>query len=202
MVEVRQISNTSVTANKDIIVENIADENTSNSIRTDNSTNDRTEHRTEDSTGKENGEVRTESSKTEIKTFTSQSASVDDQLDIKPDKALLDKKMKEKDVPATNRGSQTVPVVMKLASLEETELLKLSAVEKNAMLLSKTRELEQAKGNLEETKRNLTNLQGNIFRLLKIIDPNCDYGEPENVEKFILQFIKFNEEKSQEASGS
>ena len=155
---------------------------------------------------KENEETeksKTDSSKSEANTslagettsLAGQTTSAGEQLDIKPDKALLDKKIKEKEVATTNRGSQTVPVVMKLVSLEEAELLKLSAVEKNAMLLSNTRELEEAKGNL-------TSLQENIYRLLKIIVPDYDYGEPGNVEKVILEFIRVNEEESQEASGS
>ena len=125
---------------------------------------------------------------------TNTGASVGEQLDIKPDKALLDKKMKSAE-NTVNKGSQTVPVVMKLATLKESEILKLSQVEKNTMLVSKSRELEEA-------KNNLTSLQENIYRLLKIIVPDYDYGEPENVEKVILEFIRVNEEESQEASGS
>ena len=125
----------------------------------------------------------------------SQNNSTGEQLDIKPDKTALDKKIKEAEKQITHKGSQTVPVVVKLATLEESQLLKLKPVEKNTMLLSKTRELAEA-------SENLKSLQENIYRLLKIIVPDYDYGEPENVEKVILEFIRVNEEESQEASGS
>ena len=129
----------------------------------------------------------------EIKqTKTNRNNSATDQVDIKPDKAALDKIIKES-VNQTHRGSQTVPVVVKLASVEEAELLKLKPLEKNTMLLSKARELAEA-------NENLKCLQENIYRLLKIIVPDYDYGEPEHVEKVILEFIRVNEEECQEQS--
>ena len=129
----------------------------------------------------------------EIKqTKTNRNNSATDQVDIKPDKSALDKIIKES-VNHTHRGSQTVPVVVKLASVEEAELLKLKPLEKNTMLLSKARELAEA-------NENLKCLQENIYRLLKIIVPDYDYGEPEHVEKVILEFIRVNEEECQEQS--
>ena len=143
----------------------------------------RTKQTSENSNKEATGEIK--------QTQTNRNNSATDQVDIKPDKSALDKIIKES-VNQTHRGSQTVPVV-KLASVEEAELLKLKPLEKNIMLLSKARELAEA-------NENLKSLQENIYRLLKIIVPDYDYGEPEHVEKVVLEFIRVNDEECQEQS--
>ena len=143
----------------------------------------RTKQTSENSNKEATGEIK--------QTQTNRNNSAIDQVDIKPDKSALDKIIKES-VNQTHRGSQTVPVV-KLESVEEAELLKLKPLEKNTMLLSKARELAEA-------NENLKSLQENIYRLLKIIVPDYDYGEPEHVEKVVLEFIRVNDEECQEQS--
>ncbi|WAR07687.1 MORC3-like protein [Mya arenaria] len=135
--------------------------------------------------------------------------------DVKPDKEKLDKTvckdeenvskakeevdMKERNVEVmVKKGEvkkefksahvQTVPVISKLASPEEVDLLSLSAVEQKQMLLVKARELS-------ETKKSLTSLQSNIWKLLKIIVSDFDYGDPENIEQVIVDFIRVNGEE-------
>ncbi|KAH3729541.1 hypothetical protein DPMN_055512 [Dreissena polymorpha] len=117
--------------------------------------------------------------------------------DVKPDKEILiacknEVKTEVKKEFADN-FVQTVPTVVKFASPEEVDLLKLSAVEQKQALLEKARELDTTKESLDETKNNLTSLRNNICKLLKIIVSDFDYGEPENIEKVILEFIQANE---------
>ncbi|XP_052243720.1 MORC family CW-type zinc finger protein 3-like isoform X12 [Dreissena polymorpha] len=110
--------------------------------------------------------------------------------DVKPDTEILAacKNEVKTEVKKAFADScvQTVPTVVKFASPEEVDLLKLSAVEQTQALLEKARELD-------ETKNNLTSLRNNICQLLKIIVSDFDYGEPENIEKVILEFIQANE---------
>lgn len=91
--------------------------------------------------------------------------------------------------------SQTVPVVVKFASPEEIDLLNMGPLEQRNALLAKCRELD-------DTKQNLVSLQKNIWQLLKIIVPDFDYGEPENIEKIIMDFIRVNNEEEQPSSSS
>ena len=106
---------------------------------------------------------------------------------------MLDKNLKDKEVSETKSGSTKETV----SGVDKKQLqLKTKEVEK---LKSEQKKL---KGELDEARGNLTSMQENIFRLLKIIVPDYDYGQPENVEKVILEFIRVNEEESQESSGS
>ncbi|WAR07661.1 MORC3-like protein [Mya arenaria] len=135
--------------------------------------------------------------------------------DVKPDKEKLDKTvykdektdskakkevdMKERNVEVTLKNNgvkkefksahvQTVPVISNLASPEEVDSLSLCAVVQKQMLLVKERELS-------ETKKSLTSLQSNIWKLLKIIASDLDYGDPENIEQIIVEFIRVSSEK-------
>ena len=126
--------------------------------------------------------------------------------DVKPDKEELDKKLEinqnkvETDKDEIKKEfvckySQTVPTIVKFASPEEVDLLKLSPVEQKETLLLKSRELDETKKSLTSLQDSMTSLQENILKLLKIIVPDFDYGEPGNIEKIILDFIRVNEEQ-------
>ena len=109
--------------------------------------------------------------------------------DVKPIKEELDKQIHALKTVLAHRGSQTVPTVVKFASPDEVVLESLSQLEQKQMLLQKARELE-------ENKRCLKSLQDNIWQLLKIIVPDFDYGNPDNIENIILDFIRVNGEAS------
>lgn len=132
--------------------------------------------------------------------------------DIKPDKKELDKKLNDTKVEDNDtndekkvfvhKAAQTVPTVVKFASPEEVDLLKLCPVEQKQALLEKSRELDDTKKELGDTQKTLKSLQGNIWQLLKIIVPDFDYGEPENIEKVILDFIRANGDQIDNSSSS
>ncbi|XP_053397345.1 sperm-associated antigen 1-like [Mercenaria mercenaria] len=81
-----------------------------------------------------------------------------------------------------HKASQTVPTVVKFASPNEVELLKLCPTEQRQQLLVKTRELDE--------------LRRSILTLMKILQPDYEYGPPENVDKVIKEFIKANNEQN------
>ena len=64
-------------------------------------------------------------------------------------------------------------------------LISLPPVKKDQMLQGMARELD-------ETKKSLTSIQANIWHLLKIIIPDFDYGNPQDIEAVILEFIRAN----------
>lgn len=131
--------------------------------------------------------------------------------DVKPVKEELDKNISGGNVGCSNsedekvfvpKGVQTVPTVIKFASPEEVDLLKLCPLEQKQMLLQKARELDETKKDLVDTKASLKSLQENISLLLKIIHEDFDYGDPENIEKVILDFIRVNGEQNGQPSTS
>ncbi|KAL4232694.1 MORC CW-type zinc finger [Mactra antiquata] len=129
--------------------------------------------------------------------------------DVKPDVKDLDTTLDKKETEIKNeekvlvqKSVQTVPTVIKFASPEEVDLLKLCPLEQSQILLQKSRELQEIKNQLTETKSSLKSLQGNIWQLLKIIVADFDYGDPENIEKVILDFIRVNGEQNDQPSTS
>ncbi|XP_045196926.2 MORC family CW-type zinc finger protein 3-like [Mercenaria mercenaria] len=126
------------------------------------------------------------------------------------DKKLTDPKTEDKKVNDNSeekkvfveKGAQTVPTVVKFASPEELDLLKLCPSEQRQVLLQKARELDETKKEFSETQKTLKSLQDNIWQLLKIIVPDFDYGNPENIEKIILDFIRVNGEQNDSPSTS
>lgn len=135
--------------------------------------------------------------------------------DVKPDKDKLDNglsvpKSDDTEMKDTieekkvfiHKGSQTVPTVVKFASPKEVDLLKLCPMEQKQVLLQKVRELDDTKKDLNDTQTTLKTLQDNIWHLLKIIVPDFDYGNPENIENIILDFIRVNGEETETPSTS
>lgn len=164
----------------------------------------------EESKGKEDDMVK-ESVKTERSSGHTDYTEMKEE-DIKPDKQELDKKLNSTKVEDNNtteekkvfvhKAAQTVPTVVKFASPEEVDLLRLCPVEQKQALLEKSRELDDTKKELDDTQKTLKRLQDNIWQLLKIIVPDFDYGEPENIEKIILDFIRVNGDQIDKPSTS
>ncbi|KAK3594491.1 hypothetical protein CHS0354_030011 [Potamilus streckersoni] len=118
------------------------------------------------------------------------------QKDVKPNVKGLDQAIKESKpvVELAHKTAQTVPVVIRLATRDEIDLEKLSPLEKRQHLVAKYREVCELQKKLEETNTRFKSLQGNICNLLKIIVPDFDYGQPDDIENVILDFIRVNGE--------
>lgn len=143
------------------------------------------------SNGKNDEKVVKDEDKMEIETDSGCSGAEVKNVEVDRKESDIDKVKKE----MVNSLVQTVPVVVKFASPEEVELQKLSQIEQRNLLLEKSRELD-------DTNRSLKSLQQNIWKLLKITVSDFDYGEPENIEKVILDFIRVNGDQEEPSSSS
>ena len=131
--------------------------------------------------------------KEEIKVDNSKDNTIVAKAKAEDETKAKDEKTVKKEM--VDRLAQTVPVVVKYASPEEVELFNLSSIEQRNVLLEKSRDLD-------DVKKNMLSLQKNICQLLKIIVPDFDYGEPEDIEQVILDFIKVNDSEEEPTSSS
>ena len=131
--------------------------------------------------------------KEEIKVDNSKDNTIVAKAKAEDETKAKDEKTVKKEM--VDRLAQTVPVVVKYASPEEVELFNLSSIEQRNVLLEKSRDLE-------DVKKNMLSLQKYICQLLKIVVPDFDYGEPEDIEQVILDFIKVNDSEEEPTSSS
>ncbi|KAL3883238.1 hypothetical protein ACJMK2_029521 [Sinanodonta woodiana] len=85
---------------------------------------------------------------------------------------------------------QTVPVVIGLATQDDVDLLKLSPLEKSQHLVAQRKKVCELQKKLEDTNSRFKSLQVSICNLLKVIDPDFDCGQPDDIENVILDFIR------------